>query len=238
MGMSRLDEHRRWRADLAAYLLGSLEPEEITALEVHLEDCQRCRDELEWLRPAIDTIPVSIPQMQPPEGLRARLMVEVRSDAAEAGAPAGREAKPVPPQSRPSRFRRFLLRPVTGLAVAALIVAAAVGYELRGGGESTSVFHSRGTSLAKATLKRNGDSGTLHMIGLRQLPASQVYEAWVQRGKRIERSSLFEAESDGTANASVPRHLNGARQVMVTVEPSHGSDRPTSSAIVSVPLPG
>ena len=54
--MSAIDEHRRWRADLAAYLLGSLEAEETEALEGHLEACERCRDELRWLQPAIDTI--------------------------------------------------------------------------------------------------------------------------------------------------------------------------------------
>ena len=81
--MSATGEHRRWRAELAAYLLGSLEPDEIEALEGHLEGCERCRDELRWLQPAIDVIPASVPQVEPPPGLRARLMAEVRSDAAE-----------------------------------------------------------------------------------------------------------------------------------------------------------
>ncbi len=236
--MSRLDEHRRWRADLAAYLLGSLEPDETAALQLHLEDCLRCRDELDWLRPAIDVIPDSIPQLDPPKALRARLLAEVRSDAADAAVSPAHETKLRRRGPRPGGLRGFLLRPATALAVVALVVAASVGYELRGNGESTKVFHSRGGSIAKATLKQNGDSGTLHMVGLRQLPSSQVYEAWVQHGKRVERSSLFEAESDGTANASVPLHLKGANQVMVTVEPSHGTDRPTSAAIVSVPLSG
>ena len=50
--MSTTSEHSRWRADLAAYLLGSLEPEEVEALERHLERCGTCRDELRWHLPA------------------------------------------------------------------------------------------------------------------------------------------------------------------------------------------
>jgi anti-sigma-K factor RskA len=236
--MSRLDEHRRWRADLAAYLLGSLEPEEIASLELHLEDCQRCRDELEWLRPAIDTIPVSIPQLQPPEGLRARLMAEVRSDAAEAGressAPPRTESVPLA-----SRLRGFFLRPAAALAAAALIAAVIGGYALGGGdggGATTIPGQSAGTVRAK--LERTGDSGTLELAGLKQLPPSSVYQAWVQRNHRIQPSSLFGARRNGTASAAIPHDLDGANQVMVTVEPRGGSKQPTGSPIASVALPG
>jgi anti-sigma-K factor RskA len=239
MEMSRLDEHRRWRADLAAYLLGSLEPEETATLELHLEGCRRCRDELEWLRPAIDVIPESIPQLQPPDGLRARLLAEVRSDAAEL-APARRRPGPAAePEPVSSRLRGFFWRPAVALTAVALIAAVIGGYALGGGGgggATTIPGQSRGEVQAK--LERNGDSGTLELAGLKQLPPSSVYQAWVQRNHRIQPSSLFGARRNGTASAAIPHHLDGANQVMVTVEPRGGSKQPTGSPIASVKLPG
>ena len=236
--MSRLDEHRRWRADLAAYLLGSLEPEETATLELHLEDCRRCRDELEWLRPAIDVIPESIPQLQPPDGLRDRLLAEVRSDAAET-APGARAVSAAPPAPLASRLRGFLWRPAIALTAVALIAAVIGGYALGGGGGggATTIPGQPGGPVS-AKLERNGDSGTLELAGLKQLPPSSVYQAWVQRGGRIEPSSLFGTRRNGTASAAIPHHLDGANQVMVTVEPRGGSKQPTGSPIASVKLPG
>jgi len=237
--MSAIDEHRRWRADLAAYLLGSLEAEETEALEGHLEACERCRDELRWLQPAIDTIGESVPQLEPPPGLRVRLMAEVRSDAAELAprtAPdAGRDA----PSRRPRGFRAFFWRPAVALTAVALIGAVIGGYALRGnGGRDTTTFPGPHSGSVRASLERRGDSGTLVMTGLKQLPKSDVYEAWVQRNHRIQPSSLFDAGRNGKATAAIPHHLDGANAVMVTIEPRGGSKQPSSSPVVSVPLPG
>ncbi len=75
--MSDAQDHRSWRADIAAYLLGGLEPDETAALETHLEGCERCREELRWLQPAVDLLPESVEQLEPPPQLRERLMAEV-----------------------------------------------------------------------------------------------------------------------------------------------------------------
>jgi hypothetical protein len=237
--------HRRWRAELAAYMLGSLEPGETSALEGHLEGCERCRDELRWLQPAIDVLPESIPQLEPPPGLRARLMAEVRSDAAELE-PAvknGRRAARLP---RWVRFRGFMWRPVVALTAVALIAAVAGGYALRGGGDHggmttiearTTTIPSQGGGPVKAKLLRQGDSGNLELTGLHQLPHSRVYETWVQRGNRLRPSSLFSARRNGTGSAAIPHQLDGANAVLVTAEPRGGSRQPTSTPVVTVELP-
>jgi anti-sigma-K factor RskA len=239
MGMNHLDEHRRWRADLAAYLLGSLEPDETAALELHLEDCRRCRDELDWLRPAIDVIPASIPQLDPPEALRARLLAEVRSDVA--GAEPVHSSKPAAPARIPfaARMRGFLWRPGAAYVGIALIVAVIAGYALGGGGGAgVTTIRGQAPGGVSAKLERSGDSGTLELAGLKQLPSASVYQAWVRRGTRIEPSSLFGTRRNGTASAAIPHHLDGANQVMVTVEPRGGSSHPTGSPVASVTLPG
>lgn len=238
--MTGARDHRRWRADLAAYLIGGLEPQEKEALETHLEDCERCRDELRWLQPAIDLLPQSISQLEPPPGLRARLLAEVRADVAELPAEVARESERRAPGRRSGGLRRFFLRPAVALTCVALIGAVIGGYALRGGGGSgsgttTTKTVAQGGSV-RATLERSGDSGTLELTGLKQAPPGHVYQAWVQKGNRIEPSSLFDVRRDGSASTAIPHQLAGADMVMVTVEPQGGSKQPSSKPLVSVAL--
>jgi anti-sigma-K factor RskA len=224
-------DHGRWQDELAAYVLGSLDPAESEEMERHLESCAECRERLLWLRPAAELLPESVESREPPPQLRERLMAEVRADAArrrEVASGGGR------------RPRGWLSRPAIAIATVALLAAGVAGYELGtgGGGGTTTITGPEAKSGALASLERNGDSGTLQVSGLSQLPASEVYQAWVQRGGRMEPSSLFAARMDGTATAAIPRHLDGAQAVAVTVEPRGGSRRPTSPPLVSVPLAG
>jgi len=232
--MNAENDHRSWRADLAAYLLGSLDEEETRSVEQHLEGCQVCRDELVWLRPAIDLLPESVAQLDPPPELRDRLLAEVRSDAAETAV----AAEPTREKLRRKGFRGFLLRPATGLAAAALIGAAIGGYALNEGGSdsggNTTTISAQGPGSLHANLERSGDSGVLKLTGLHQASPSHVYEAWVQSGSQIRPTSLFDARHNGTASVLLENHLDGADAVMVTVEPRGGSHQPTSPPVVNV----
>ena len=77
--------------DLAAYALGALEPAEEASVREHLDRCERCRAELKWLEPAVDVLPASVPQIEPPRGLKRDLMKTVRADVrAERGGLVGR----------------------------------------------------------------------------------------------------------------------------------------------------
>ena len=62
--------HNRWSEDLAAYMLGALEPAEAAEFERHLESCERCRVEMRWFEPAVQTLPESIARQEPPRSLR------------------------------------------------------------------------------------------------------------------------------------------------------------------------
>jgi Anti-sigma-K factor rskA/Putative zinc-finger len=241
--MSGARDHRRWRADLSAYLLGALEPDESEAMDRHLEDCQRCRDELRWLQPAIDLIPESVVQLEPPSGLRTRLLAEVRSDAVELGTAAEPSAAPGPATAKRRRgLGGFFLRPAVALTAVALAGAVIGGYALRGGGDEAGTTTTATTTIAQggsvqATLESSGDSGTLQLTGLKQAPSGRIYQAWVQKGNRIEPSSLFDVRRDGTASTAIPHQLQGADMVMVTLEPQGGSKQPSSKPLVSVALP-
>jgi len=223
--------HERHRDELAAYLLGALEPGEAADLERHLAGCEACRTELEWLRPAVQLLPESVPRVEAPPELRGRLMEQVRSEAD--GAPA------------PSRARRWgtggwSLRPIVGLAALVLVVAG-VGAYVIGSGDSgsdnpTTVVAGRSPGVV-AEVVRQGESGTLHLANLHQLPRDEVLQAWVEReGRVVSAKTLFVPNRDGTASATID-DMEGVRTVMVTAEPRGGSVQPTSPPIASVSIP-
>jgi anti-sigma-K factor RskA len=222
-------EHETRRDDIAAHLLGALEPDAAAELERHLAGCEECRAELEWLRPAAQMVPESVERVEPSAHLRTRIMAEV-----EAG--TGRKRPGI-------RFgggmRALGLRPVAGLAALALLVAGVAGYAIRdsssGGGATTvAVGHA---PRVTATMVRDGDSATLRLAHVHRLPSGEVLQAWVQRGKRIESAkTLFVPNRDGTATAAID-DMQGVDTVMVTAEPRGGSEHPTSQPIVSMAIP-
>jgi anti-sigma-K factor RskA len=222
-------EHQSRRDDLAAYLLGALEPGEAASLEQHLAGCEECRAELEWLRPAVQTLPEAVEPAEPPAGLRARIMGEIETE--------------IKPERATSRFgwkrRSLTLRPLAGLAVIALLAAAVAGYAIRDGGESGSDATTVATGkppAVTAEMISEGDSGTLRLANLHQLPDDEILQAWVQRGERVESAkTLFVPNPDGTATASID-DMEGVDAVMVTAEPRGGSEQPTGEPIVAVEL--
>jgi anti-sigma-K factor RskA len=224
-------EHEAQRDELAAYLLGALEPGEAAALEQHLAGCEECRAELEWLRPAAQTLPEAVEPAEPPEGLRARIMGEVEADA---------RAKQKAASGFGWKRRSPGLRSLAGLAVVALLAAALAGYAIRdggeGGSEATIVTVGKPPAVT-AEMIREGGNGTLRLENLHQLPPDEVLQAWVQRGERVESAkTLFVPNPDGTATAVID-DMEGVDAVMVTAEPRGGSEQPTSEPIVALSIP-
>jgi len=222
-------DHNRWSEDLAAYVLGALERDEAADFERHLEGCERCREEMTWLEPAVQTLPEAVERQEPPRELRAALMAEVREDAREAAA-------------RPSRSRRrgWLLKPAMGFAVVALLVAGVVGYEV---GKDGSDEGGNATTLERQVdglavkMVQEGDSGTLQLSGVHQLPPDKVLEAWVEREGQVEAvPALFVPNSDGQAETRIA-DMNGVEVVMVTEEPQGGSEAPTGEPIMTMAVP-
>jgi anti-sigma-K factor RskA len=232
--------HDELRDELAAYALGALEEGEAERLRAHLETCEDCRRHLVWLGPAVELLPRTIEQLEPPPRLRESLMDVVRSESPSAAAarePARRAA--------PGWWRGLglsLRRPVTAVAAAAaLVVGAVAGYLINDSSDSsntTTFAASPAPRVAEVTgtLERDGDSGILRVRGMPSLAGDRVYEVWVQRDSELEPSSLFVPRSDHTADAAVPRSLDGADAVLVTEEPRGGSRQPTSAPLLSVEL--
>jgi hypothetical protein len=228
------DEHNRFQDDLAAYLLDALEPAERGVFEAHLETCGRCQAEERWLRVAVDVLPASVEQVDPPSELRDRLLEIAR-----------REAPPAPKGRALARRRRFrlMLRPAVAVGIAG-VMAAAVGVYLVGNSDqapASSTVAFRATPIepgAKAKIVRSADTAVVRVEKLPVQRPGHVYELWLRRGgnDQLEPSSLFVVGRDGRGSAGIPGGLEGVREVLATLEPQGGSARPTAQPVLRATL--
>jgi anti-sigma-K factor RskA len=215
-------------ADAAAFVLGALEPVEAEAFSKHLEHCPVCQEEVDALRPAVQALPMSAPQLPPPRRLRRRVLRAVR---AEPGA-SGRRSRglelvfPRLPRARP--------------ALGALAAAAALGIGLGLGlGLSGS---SRGKLIraqvfgisGSAELRVSAGHGELIVRHLSPPPRGQVYEVWLKApgAKPVPASVLFTVDRTGAAEVGLPGSLHGIGLVMVTPEPRGGTRTPTHRPVI------
>lgn len=226
--------HRRYEEDLAAYLLDALTSAEAREFEAHLRVCASCQAEERWLRAAVEVLPSSVEQVEPPAPLRKRLMSTVRAEAA-----ADRGA-----ERRGARGRRWslLLRPATALAAVAIVVAGVTGYLIADGdGTATTTVAARPTdtgSAASGELVRTDESTVLSVRGLPMQRSGRVYQVWLARenGTQIEPSSLFVVDRRGRGTVAIPDELEGIEAVMVSTEPAGGSDKPTTEPVLRASL--
>jgi anti-sigma-K factor RskA len=243
------NDHDNRRDDVAAYMLGALEPEEAAELELHAEGCERCRSEMRWLTAAVEALPEAVERVEPPPRLRERMMAEVRADAGERRRSDAERYGEVEP-GRVARISAWLrglgsgpmgLRPIAGVAAAVLVVAVVAGVAIGGGIGSSesgpSSIVSEQPSGVTATVVRKGDGGTLHLTDVRELPSDRVLEAWVRREGKIEPvRALFVPDRRGHASTTLG-NMKGVDTVMVTTEPPGGSNAPTSAPIATVSIP-
>ena len=235
--------HEDFKDTGAAYLLGALPVDEHAAYEAHLAECPECRHEVDHLAPAVHVLPSSVEPLAPPASLRARIMAEVEREA-ELLAAAGPQADRPPPRSRRRSWALPRLpRPALArIAVAATLLAVGVAGGLAAAGLVGDDAHTvvatvdeRRASGAEVEIEvADGDSVMLVARGLPAPPRDRVYQVWLKRpGQPPEpTSALFAPSSDGTATATVPGSVDDVEQVLVTDEPTGGSDVPTTDPLL------
>ena len=242
-----MTDHERWADSVASYLLGALPEEEASAFERHLADCPVCREEVEALELAAHALPSAVDPVAPPPSLKARIMAEVEREASLLAA-AGPEAdRPAPARRRARERRRGRLglprwAPVAVGAVLLLGVVIGVGVsQLGGSGERTvqaTVLDKARAPHASVEVEVASDGATLVARGLPAPPSGRVYQIWLKRPGHAPEptSALFTPRRDGTATATVPGSLDGVTEMLVTDEPSGGSQQPTTSPLLSASM--
>lgn len=236
--------HPRRARDVAPYLLGALPGGEARTLERHLAGCAECREQLERLRPAAESLPRGVEQVSPPPELKASVLRAVD----EAG--EQRETQEALTFARPG-LRAGGGR--TRLAVAAMLGALL----LIGGGALGGSVLSRGLAPeedailpgevdrlrapeASARLvvpASRSEMPFLRVDGLPPLPRGRVYQVWASRAAHTVPQSLLTLSADGSGTAGVPDGLGGVDAVLVTREPAGGRRTPSGDPVVTVKTP-
>jgi anti-sigma-K factor RskA len=226
--MSGALEHREYSEALGAYVLGALPDEESVRVQRHLGECRECRAQFEWLRVAADALPASVPPVEPPPELKARVMDIVHAEAdllRAAGAAADR-----PPETRRTSRWSWLsgrtLRPVGALALGVAAVVVAIVLATSGGsGTRTVSFASRGPG--RASLSLSGTRAQLVVQDIPRPPAGHVDELWVKRGSAAPQPAGTFVLRSGTV--MLERPVSSGDTVLVTVEPGQGTQAPTTT---------
>lgn len=221
-------------ADVAAYALHALDPEEAATFERHLEQCTICRDELTAFRSVVDALPMSVPVVAAPRRLRRHVMAAIAAEPK-------RTAEPSPRRAWLPQFAFASPRMGMGMALAAVVAAVVIGGTLlvSGSGSSTRVVTAQviGRSGA-AELRITGGHAELIVNHLSAPPAGKIYEVWLARAGQTPSptKALFSVTRSGAGDVAVPGDLHGVSAVMVTTEPAGGSLKPTTPAVIRARL--
>lgn len=232
-------EHDRLQGDVGAYLLGALPDSEAERFRAHLAGCELCQEEALRLRAAVEALPRTVPQVEPPPSLKASLMETVRTDAAARSAPS-------PARDRRPRWSWPRVRVPAFAAAAALAAGLAIGIAVSGLGDDEAdprtvvaeVDSNRLGAARGALLVPDGESGraVLRMTGLPPAGRGRVYEVWVSRDGHTQPGALFEPHRDGSAVAGIDTDLDEVDAVLVTRERRGGATSPTEDPVIAVPL--
>jgi hypothetical protein len=220
--------------DLAAFALDALGPEEEARVREHLAGCERCRSELEWLQPAVDVLPATVPQVEPPRGLKRDLMKTVRSEArAERGGWWARQAD----------WISLRARPALAIVGVALLGGGIAGYAINEANQSTEptltqveADPSAAAAGASGTLEHSTDDASLAVSGMDQLEGGDVYQVWYGEGEGVEPAKSFTVDAEGDAEADLGEIPEGTEQVMVTAESEPGLPSPEGEILLSASL--
>jgi anti-sigma-K factor RskA len=244
-----------YRENLAAYALGTLDADEIPALESHLKDCQDCRSELSDFQFVTMGLLGSIPPQTPPPGLRRKLVAQLPSHQART------------PNLLAAIFGRFSL----GQVATVMVVVALLGLNLFSSMQIRDLQRQQSTLAGRLSndqaaiamlaypstqaltvqadvqnltgsmlVDKDKNTAVLVLWNLPKLEAGQTYQIWLidSNGKRISGGLFVPADNQGYTTATIrsPVSLGQFVRLGVTVEPLGGSAGPTGPRVLGVDL--
>jgi anti-sigma-K factor RskA len=224
---------------LGSYLLGSCTDADADAFERHLRTCTECAREAERLRPARDTLLLTVPQIRPPSTLKARVMATVEAEARLFAAARA----PVEPAARErtalARWRAIVPAWAPACVLIALLAIGAFVTTHRDRGPAPSRdlvarIDARQAPGGRARIRFTADRARLTVRGFPTPGRGRTYQVWLVIGRSAPRPTraMFDVR-DGTATVALPRQARSAGTLLVTSEPSGGSRSPTRRPILS-----
>ncbi|WP_405584433.1 anti-sigma factor domain-containing protein [Streptomyces sp. NBC_01190] len=240
-----------------AYAVGALPEREAADFRGHLTRCAACAQEVREFRETAARLALAVAEV-PPAALRVRVMAALPEVRQLPPVPAGARGRVVSLRDRRWRHRLPYLAAAACLVAAA--VATGVAVEARRDADTQrdrgvvaeqrarvvsalaaapdAAFHTGaltgGGSATVVSSTRLGAAAILYR-DLPPLPGSRVYELWYSRDDVMVPAGLVDTK-DPSGSLLLQGHPNGAVGVGVTVEPHGGSDTPSGSPLVVVPL--
>ncbi|MFJ4467019.1 anti-sigma factor domain-containing protein [Streptomyces sp. NPDC089424] len=235
-------------ADVGAYALHALPPDEEAAFESHLATCAACRREADEASLTLARLG-AVEGREPSADLRRRVLERISAE--------GRERSVAPRQDRLGQ-RGLLLALAASVAAAAGVGGIAWWQHTEAHDTREQVAEAEADTQAlvgllsatdvKMSTARLPDSATASVIasraqdrtafiasGLPPLREGQVYQLWYERAWQYRPAGLL--HSAGGRQAQVlAGPLNGATAVCVTVEPAGGAAQPTTTPLARIPV--
>lgn len=227
--------------DLAsAYALNAVDDDERRAFEAHLRSCERCQLEVAAVAETVAGMAEET-AANPPQGLRTEVLAAIEGV---------QQLEPVPAPvhlGERRRGRRIAAWPLA--AAAAVVVAAAASYALFGLGadDGFTVSEIEVANAADSVLielepadditgeitvswSADLDAVLVTADGLAEPGQGQVYALWFVLENGVAPAGLF-SPVDGAISRVLPVDDLDALGWGVTIEPSGGSDQPTSAIL-------
>ena len=247
-----------------SYAVGALSSEESAEFATHLETCESCRREVAAMSDVTAALSDSV-AADPPASLRASVLAEIARTAQEPPLPhesvseeaagrAGRSDAEVVPLRRRSATT-WATSLVAAAAVLAAIAFGGLWWQERQDADDAATQAEQLTAVLTAddvrtvtgasdsanhtgTIVMSREEGKAYFVSsqLADLSGDQVYEAWTISGAEAAPAGTFTPSTSDTVVA-LPAASLDAEQMAITVEPSGGSDSPTSDPVVTFTMP-
>jgi anti-sigma-K factor RskA len=215
-------EHRELQDLIPAHALDALDADDALLLDGHLETCEECRRELDELRETTALLAFASKPLEPPASLRARILDAV-ADTTPAPAPA-------------RRARLAFLRGAFAGALVAAAVALVIGIALHSQQDETRSAQVQPlVGSVRGAVVRDGSTGKLVLFDLPAPKSGHTYEAWlIGSDKTPVPAGLFKGGK--AVVVGLVGDAAKAKQVAITVEPSGGSQQPTTTPFAAASL--